>query len=662
MAFLSRLFRFITSMSTQILTFFAFSFLLTWIFILYQPSPGPGIIQRLGWQSWDVITMPTGSTGSTDLGDGSSDPLVNDTEQVDWWNVTTSESNVDSSTFPLDVWAPLLPHNTGLSEITVTKCFVQPNLAGDTCAPRSTIEQDAIKGKWVRVARDLNLEAGIWAGWLNIYYRRTRRQDINLITDIRLLPEREELDHQEGWRKVALSLRTGIYKAPPLFLWYRIGKTAAEMTAEERAQLITELDILYGEDVPWYGFEKVEPATMPQRGKVEATWLTYRRGVKVPPRAPPLHFSHSGKFKILQVADLHYSVSQGRCRDSLLKPCEHSDNLTTSLLSTVISEEKPDLVVFSGDQLNGQGTSWDPKSVLAKFAKAVTDKGIPWAAVFGNHDAEDGIPREAQLTLMKALPYSLVERGPKDVHGVGNYVLKVMSADASKTHLLTLYFLDSGAYSDGFWDFFGLFQPTAYDWIRESQINWFLERSASINQIERPFTPDSGKDFGNMWAKRQDQLVPDIKRLAKPNALMFFHIPLPESYSKADTDPRTGKPLDVGIHGQESPGNAKKNDGFFEKAILKAPESDHTAKGNALEVKVIGNGHCHVTENCRRVKAVWLCFGGGGSYSGYGKIGFDRRFRVYDISDYGETIKTYKRTEKNEIVDRMDLEGKNAPR
>lgn len=67
----------------------------------------------------------------------------------------------------------------------------------------------------------------------------------------------------------------------------------------------------------------------------------------------------------------------------------------------------------------------------------------------------------------------------------------------------------------------------------------------------------------------------------------------PESYSKADTDPRTGKPLDVGIHGQESPGNAKKNDGFFEKAILKAPESDHTAKGNALEVKVIGNGHCH---------------------------------------------------------------------
>ena len=29
---------------------------------------------------------------------------------------------------------------------------------------------------------------------------------------------------------------------------------------------------------------------------------------------------------------------------------------------------------------------------------------------------------------------------------------------------------------------------------------------------------------------------------------------------------------------------------------------------------------------------------------------FDRRFRVYDISDFGETIRTYKRTEHDEIL------------
>ena len=49
------------------------------------------------------------------------------------------------------------------------------------------------------------------------------------------------------------------------------------------------------------------------------------------------------------------------------------------------------------------------------------------------------------------------------------------------------------------------------------------------------------------------------------------------------------------------------------------------------------------------------------SYAAYGKIGFDRRFRIYDISDYGETIRTYKRTEHDEIVDDMILSGRGAP-
>ena len=49
------------------------------------------------------------------------------------------------------------------------------------------------------------------------------------------------------------------------------------------------------------------------------------------------------------------------------------------------------------------------------------------------------------------------------------------------------------------------------------------------------------------------------------------------------------------------------------------------------------------------------------SYSGYGRIGFDRRFRIYDISDFGETIRTYKRTEKDDILDEMILTGRNSP-
>ena len=104
--------------------------------------------------------------------------------------------------------------------------------------------------------------------------------------------------------------------------------------------------------------------------------------------------------------------------------------MTLTLLDSVIEKEKPDLIVFTGDQLNGQGTSWDAKSVLTKFAKTVTDRRIPWAAIFGNHDDEDNDSRQDQIKYMQALPYSLVQAGPKDIHGVGNYVLKVYSADA----------------------------------------------------------------------------------------------------------------------------------------------------------------------------------------------------------------------------------------
>ncbi|KAL0570041.1 Phosphatase dcr2 [Marasmius crinis-equi] len=669
-----------------------FSCLLTFIFILYQPSPGPGLIQQLGWQSWDTVGPPGGTTGSstanhtdttTGTGQGSDIP-----EGVDWWTSSTSDNDkIDFASLPLDKWAPLMPHDTGLSEIAVTHCLFNPaRVPEDICGPPTSKEQDAINGKWVRVERNLNFETGYLSGYLSIYYRRTRRQDVKLITNITILPENTEPWPVEGWQKASTSLRTG-WRAPPLFLWYHATKSAAEMTPEERDSMVTEIDILFGDDTPWYGFEKLDPPTLAgEPGKWESTRISIRRGVKIPPRAPPLHFSREGKFKILQVADLHYSVSVGECRDVRFSPCSASDNLTSSLLSRILDVERPDLVVFTGDQLNGQDTSWDPKSVLAKFAKSVTDRKIPWAAVFGNHDAENGATREDQMKLMQGLPYSLVESGPKDVHGVGNYVLKVRSADPkdaeinifewewlrSKTHILTLYFLDSGAYSKGVFDWFGFFRGTEYDWIRQvsslihkrnaipqEQIDWFLQESSKIDPIERPFHPDGATDLGNVW-RRQEQITPQTRRLAKPNALMFFHIPLPEAYDPADRDPRTNWPLDVGLKESEAHGNAKGNDGFFEKGLLKAMESDHVSS-SSLEVKAIANGHCHITENCRRVKGIWMCFGGGGSYSGYGKVGFDRRFRIYDISDYGETITTYKRTEADAVINELVLAGQGAP-
>jgi len=89
-----------------------FSCLLTFIFILYQPTPGPGVVQKLGWQSWDLISMTDAQVeNSTPSKPNSGTTLP---EGVDWWNVTTPEDDtIDTASFPLDTYAPLLPHDTG---------------------------------------------------------------------------------------------------------------------------------------------------------------------------------------------------------------------------------------------------------------------------------------------------------------------------------------------------------------------------------------------------------------------------------------------------------------------------------------------------------------------------------------------------------------------
>lgn len=56
-------------------------------------------------------------------------------------------------------------------------------------------------------------------------------------------------------------------------------------------------------------------------------------------------------------------------------------------------------------------------------------------------------------------------------------------------------------------------------------------------------------------------------------------------------------------------GSPKKNSGFFQDGILWATSS--TGDGQTTnEVKVLAHGHCHITDACKRVNGVWICFGG----------------------------------------------------
>ncbi|EJD43821.1 Metallo-dependent phosphatase [Auricularia subglabra TFB-10046 SS5] len=637
-----------------------FSTLLAYVFILNQPTVGPGSLQRLGWQSWELVADGAGSQSRPDDLGLPLDEDLSAGSSNHWWDAQASKpGDTAAAELPLDNWNPLLPHSTGLSEIAVSRCMFPPSLV-DFCAPKADWSEAFQRGgQWVRVDRDLNTKAGFW--WLNIYYRRTRRFDVPLITDIKILPVggESELEDLSSWKRTSTSLRDGVPGAAKLYLWYKIGPTLQEYhNGNATSNLVTEVDVLYGDGPAWYGFQKLPTPITEGKGKDGPVWLTYRKGPAKPlPRVPPLHFSpeRNGAYKILQVADLHFSTGRSACRDVSISPCTNADEMTADLLARVLEEEKPDLVVFTGDQLNGQGTSWDSKSVIAKFAREVIKRRIPWAAIIGNHDDEEDLDRKELMKYISQMPYSVSQVGPEDVDGAGNYVLKIRSSDPSATHLLTLYFLDSHGYIKAN---YGLFeQITDYDYIRQAQIDWFLTESSKIKPVMRPHKPDGGADlkFDIGPRARVKKPAAPAQTLAKPNALMFYHIPIPETFTAADVDPKTGKPLDIGNQ-FDSPGGSKKNAGFFEKALLTARESSQ----GGYEVKVVGNGHHHVTDNCRRVKGVWFCFGGGGSFAGYGRLGYDRRFRVYDITEYGERIRTYKRTEFGKIIDDVVLVGRDA--
>lgn len=152
------------------------------------------------------------------------------------------------------------------------------------------------------------------------------------------------------------------------------------------------------------------------RMNVDATNLITSPATK--PDLPQLKFDNQGNFKILQIADLHFSVGPGKCRDIANETAcstspEASDEATLAWLGPLVDEAAPGLVVFSGDQLNGQESSWDAASVLYKVNSLMAERQIPWTVVYGNHDTEaTDLDGKMQMRLMQTFPYFMGSTGP----------------------------------------------------------------------------------------------------------------------------------------------------------------------------------------------------------------------------------------------------------
>lgn len=160
---------------------------------------------------------------------------------------------------------------------------------------------------------------------------------------------------------------------------------------------MTAVDILFGKDAvdprPQWSMVK-PPLRLNAELDVPVAILTIQRATAKPrpdsPRAP-LRVGKGGKFKIIQISDTHMVTGVGVCKDATDRngqalPESEADPLTISFLSGLLDVEKPDLAILTGDQLHHDIP--DSQSGLFKVVAPLIERSIPYAAVFGNHDAE----------------------------------------------------------------------------------------------------------------------------------------------------------------------------------------------------------------------------------------------------------------------------------
>ncbi|TKY84643.1 hypothetical protein EX895_006545 [Sporisorium graminicola] len=666
-----------------------FSLLLTCVFYLAHD----GILHNsriIGWQAFTAIDLRPSTSQS-------SKPATSVTDAVNSTGSSHADAQQYDDVYPLDLYAPTLPNPAPLTEVTVHSC-----LPLTKCQPKTTPAEDALLGKWVQVERSLSPvgQLGTSAGGMlanlfgsieqrYIFYRRSRRRDVQNVVDLTLVEEGQTPPSGgEGWHRIKQGLRSKVVRMMSgekslhlyyrtitpaqrmqenLGFWKRGNESTLTLPRQVPQEAITELDLTYGDNPPWPGFSVagIVSNSHPSMASARIT-LTYRRKPMRKPPLVPLTFKPDGTFKILQLADLHFSVSPEPCRDFDAKDPRWSargclsKNDTLALVDAWLDTEKPDLVVLTGDQLNGQRTSWDVRSVLSLYTAPLIARGIPYAVILGNHDSESGqMTREQQMQVIANMPGSYSSVGPALVTGAGNYMLKLEAPGKGGGHVATLWFMDTGARAEK--DPWKPWSKPGYGYVHKDQIQWFQEKFSQIKEVLLPYRPDGATDLGpQQWTRgsRRSDKVWDAgdadggQTMGRPPGIVFMHIPVPEAFNPVDkgtrpqivnpTQPTTSStaPDELVIGDRQETATttgAQSYPGVFDLFTTLNSASAPQA------IKLLVHGHMHLNSDCRRVEGVWICFGGGSSLAAYGKPSVQRRARVILLEDWASRIRTYHR-------------------
>jgi len=292
---------------------------------------------------------------------------------------------------------------------------------------------------------------------------------------------------------------------------------------------------------------------------------------------------NDGKFKIMQIADVQEDVP--------LNPD------TVKLIELAVEKEKPDLVVFTGDQIHGyspcykKNASEKVEACIEAFLEPLVKRSIPFVFTFGNHDDDCDVSKSAQLRF-----YEKYDNYAKPLDGdrfdEGTYTVRIKSSDDS-ADVMALYLIDTGKKgADG-----------AYEPLSKDRIRWLGQ------------------------AREKNSYLP---------AMVFQHIPCPEFYDVIRKVPFYTKDAVEGFRSRkgyyilESPAK-----GEFMRENPAVPEINN---GEFEEITKYGDifalyvGHDHINSFSRKLKGVTLGYTQGAGFNTYG-YGKNRGVRVFVLDE-----------------------------
>lgn len=206
--------------------------------------------------------------------------------------------------------------------------------------------------------------------------------------------------------------------------------------------------------------------------------------------------------EIVRAEDTVYSVLQ--ITDVHILNDEKKDEKAFRDITKMVDAAKPDLIVITGDITSEA----DNLTAIKTFCAFMEKLEIPWAFVYGNHDAEGDADKDAIDEYLLSLEYCVYERGDPAITGHGNYYRNV--TDASGKPIMTLFMMDSNMYDEA---------NGGYDHFHEDQIEWYKN---TVQSIAEETNGDASK------------VVP---------SLAFFHIPMQEFKTAYDAAKKDGGKL-----------------------------------------------------------------------------------------------------------------------